>query len=214
MTYKISNKKLLLDVPWEHNNIKYPANWLRLSSTQDRAELGIVWVNENPQSWNQKFYWGYDSADNLIPKTYTDLKTLWIAKTKDTAYKLLQPSDYLWPKLQDENSSFADAKTAYAASPWSTWRSTIRTECAAMVTAIEATADEGDTAPHVDFGRVQALQQYIEGNSYNVWTPDPDQPVVLEEEAATEEEEVDMGEDTLVFSAGSDAVTSGFSSTT
>ena len=62
---------------------------------------------------------------------------------------------------------------------------------------------------------MQALQQYIEGNSYNVWTPDPDQPVVLEEEAATEEEEeVDMGEDTLVFSAGSDAVTSGFSSTT
>jgi hypothetical protein len=177
MPYKLGDRTLQLDVPWEHNGIQYPANWLRLSTAQDRATHGIVWEDANTQTWNQKFYWGYDADGNLIPKTYTDLKTLWIAQTKETAYKLLQPSDYLWPKLQDENSSFAAAKTAYAASPWSTWRSTIRTECAAMVTAIEATADVGDTAPHADFGRVQALQQYIEGDSYNVWTPNPDEPV-------------------------------------
>ena len=57
---------------------------------------------------------------------------------------------------------------------WKTWRQTIRTECGTMVTAIEATADVGNTAPHADFGRVEALQQYIEGSSYNVWTADPD----------------------------------------
>ena len=34
-----------------------------------------------------------------------------------------------------------------------------------MVTAIEATADVGDTSPHADFGRVEALQQYIEGGA-------------------------------------------------
>jgi hypothetical protein len=203
MPYKLGDRTLQLDVPWEHNGIQYPANWLRLSTAQDRATLGIVWENDNTRSWNQKFYWGYDADGNLIPKTYTELKTLWIAQTKNTAYELLQPSDYLWPKLQDENSSFAAAKTAYAASPWSTWRSTIRTECAAMVTAIEATADVGDTAPHADFGRVQALQQYIEGSSYNVWTPNPDQPVVLNDEEVNTDEEVDTGEDTLIFSAGS-----------
>tara|TARA_Y100000361_G_scaffold143877_1_gene151402 strand:+ start:2891 stop:3424 length:534 start_codon:yes stop_codon:yes gene_type:complete len=173
MPYKLGDRTLALDVPWEHESVLYPANWLRLSTPQDRAELGIVW-EEPGESWNEKFYWGYDSDGNLIPKTYTDLKTLWVAKTKETAYTLLQPSDYLWPKFQDENSSFSAAKTAYNDSPWSTWRSTIRTECAAMVTAIEATADVGDTSPHADFGRVQALQEYIEGNSYNVWTPDPD----------------------------------------
>jgi hypothetical protein len=181
MPYKLGDRTLPLNRAWEHNDIQYPANWLKLSTAQDRATLGIVWENDNAQTWNQKFYWGYDSDGNLMPKTYTDLKTLWIAKTKETAYNKLQPSDYLWPKLQDENSSFAAAKTAYAASPWSTWRSTIRTECAAMVTAIEATADVGDTAPHADFGRVQALQQYIEGDSYNVWTPNPDQPVVSDD---------------------------------
>ena len=43
-----------------------------------------------------------------------------------------------------------------------------------MVTAIEATADVGDTSPHADFGRVQALEEYLAGGSYNVWTADPD----------------------------------------
>ena len=180
MPYNLPDGRLLSpDRAFTLYDIQYPANWLRLSTAQDRAELGIDWVDNSP-TWNQKWYWGYDNGGNLIPKTYTELKSLWIATTKNTAYKLLQPSDYLWPKLQEENSSFAAAKTAYAASPWSTWRSTIRTECAAMIAKIEETASVGDTSPYADFGRVQALQQYIEGGTYNVWTPDPDQPVFEE----------------------------------
>ena len=176
MGYQLSDgTKLPLDVAWtDADGVQRPANWLRLSTERDRELLGITWVAETNQVWDQKFYWGYDAGGNLIPKTYTDLKANWIAQTKQTAYALLQPSDYLWPKLQEENSSFSAAKTAYNDSPWSTWRSTIRTECAAMVTAIEATADVGDTSPHADFGRVQALQAYIEGSSYNVWTANPD----------------------------------------
>jgi len=173
MPYKLGDRTLQLDVAWDYNDVQYPANWLRLSTDQDRSELGIEWVNNDP-TWNQKWYWGYDTDGNLIPKTYTDLKTLWVGMTNDTAYKLLQPSDYLWSKLQQQNSSFAAAKTAYDASPWSTWRATIRTEAAAMVTAIENTASVGDMSPYADLGRVQALQEYIEGGTYNVWTPNPD----------------------------------------
>ena len=165
MPYKLGDRTLALDVPWEHNEIQYPANWLRLSSDQDRAELGIVWEAEG-SGWNQKFYWGYDADGNLLPKTYADLKTLWVAKTKETANKLLQSSDWMVVRA-------AEGGTAVPSS-WTTWRATIRTECGAMVTAIEATADVGDTSPHADFGRVEALQQYIEGSSYNVWTADPD----------------------------------------
>ena len=174
MPYQLGDRTLALDVPWEHNDIQYPANWLRLSTSQERAELGISWVEADSRTWNQSFYWGYDADGNLIPQAYAGLKAQWIGITKERAYDLLRPSDYLWPKMQEENSSFSAAKTAYASSPWSTWRSTIRTECAAMVTAIEATADVGDTSPHADFGRVQALEEYLAGGSYNVWTADPD----------------------------------------
>ena len=88
MPYKLGDRTLALDVPWEHNDVQYPANLLRLSTAQDRAELGIVWEDEG-SSWNQKFYWGYDADGNLLPKAYTDLKTLWVAKTKETANKLI-----------------------------------------------------------------------------------------------------------------------------
>jgi len=165
MPYKLGSRRLALDVAWEHNGVQYPANWLRLSTAQDRATLGIIWEDASP-TYNQKWYWGKDSDNNLIPKTYTDLKALWIAKTKATANSLLQPSDWRVVKAKERGSTMnAD---------WKTWRQTIRTECGTMITAIEATADVGDTSPHADFGRVEALQQYIEGGSYNVWTADPD----------------------------------------
>ena len=92
MPYSLNGRTLQLDVPWDHDGIQYPANWLRLSTAQDRAELGIAWVDDDP-TWNQNWYWGYDSDGNLIPKTYADLKANWIAKTKATANSLLQPSD-------------------------------------------------------------------------------------------------------------------------
>jgi hypothetical protein len=51
---------------------------------------------------------------------------------------------------------------------------------------------------------VQALQQYIEGSSYNVWTANPDQPAPpAPEESPDDEEEINLGEDSLIFSAGS-----------
>ena len=70
---------------------RYLTNWLRLST------LKMCWLalsGKRKDLAGTKFYWGYDADGNLIPKTYTDLKTLWIAKTKDTANKLLQPYDW------------------------------------------------------------------------------------------------------------------------
>ena len=165
MPYKLGSRSLALDVAWEHNGVQYPANWLRLSTAQDRAELGILWEDASP-TYNQKWYWGKDSDGNLIPKTYTDLKTLWIAKTKAAANTLLQPSDWRVIKAKERGTTMN--------ANWKTWRQTIRDECTTMVAAIEGTGDVGDTSPHADFGRVEALQQYIEGGSYNAWTADPD----------------------------------------
>jgi len=64
MPYKLGSRRLPLDVAWEHNDVQYPANWLRLSSAQDRSELGIIW-EDGERSWNQKWYWGYDADGNL-----------------------------------------------------------------------------------------------------------------------------------------------------
>ena len=87
---------------------QYPANWLRLSSLKEKESIGITEVpDEIP--YDQRYYWGYDADGNLIPKqledevvtpeegepyTQTGLKTLHIQQTKETANKLLAPTDW------------------------------------------------------------------------------------------------------------------------
>jgi hypothetical protein len=94
---------------------QYPANWLRLSSLKEKEAIGITEVpDEIP--YDQRYYWGYDADGNLIPKqledevvtpeegepyTQTGLKTLHIQQTKETANKLLAPTDwYIIRKLE------------------------------------------------------------------------------------------------------------------
>jgi len=165
MGYYIGTRGLPMDIPWEHNDVQYPANWLRLSSSQDRAELGITW-GDNAPAYDQKFYWGFDADGNLISKTYTDLQANWVAQTKHTANTLLSPSD--WRVIKAKESG----KTMNAG--WKTWRQTIRTECGTKVTAIEDCAKIGDVSPHADLARVQALAEYVTGSDYPAWTADPD----------------------------------------
>jgi len=165
MGYYIGTRGLPMDIPWEHNDVQYPANWLRLSSSQDRAELGITW-GDVAEYYDQKFYWGYDADGNLIPKTYVDLQAGWIAQTKRTANTILAASD--WRVIKAKESG----KTMNAG--WKTWRQTIRTECGTKVTAIEDCAKIGDVSPHADLARVQALAEYVTGSAYPAWTADPD----------------------------------------
>ena len=165
MGYYIGTRGLPMDIPWEHNDVQYPANWLRLSSSQDRAELGITW-GDNAPAYDQKFYWGFDADGNLIPKTYTDLQANWVAQTKRTANLLLVPSDWRVIKAKESGKTMN--------SGWKTWRQTIRTECGTKVTAIEDCAKIGDVSPHADLARVQALAEYVTGADYPAWTADPD----------------------------------------
>lgn len=87
---------------------RYPSNWLRLSTPEQKAAIGITEAPE-PQSYDQRYFWGYDTDGNLIPKqledetitpeegepyTQTGLKTLHIRQTKETANSLLSPTDW------------------------------------------------------------------------------------------------------------------------
>ena len=87
---------------------QYPSNFLRLASPQEREAIGITEApDEIPH--DQRYYWGYDSDGNLIPKqledetvtpeegesyTQTGLKTQHIRQTKETANTLLAPTDW------------------------------------------------------------------------------------------------------------------------
>ena len=128
MGYQIGDRKLSLDVAFDHNEIQYPANWLRLSTAEQREDLGITWVSDTSQIYDQRFYWAVD-----IPKDLDDLKTLWKTKQSETAGSLLAPSDWRVIKAKETSSTMPAA--------WKTYRAAIRTACNTRQTEIDACSD-------------------------------------------------------------------------
>ena len=128
MGYQIGDRKLPLDIAFDHNEIQYPANWLRLSTAEQRDELGITWVTDTSQNYDQRFYWGVDN-----PKDLDDLKTLWKSKQSEIAASLLAPSDWRVIKAKETSSTMPAA--------WKTYRAAIRTACNTRQTEIDACSD-------------------------------------------------------------------------
>jgi hypothetical protein len=140
--------------------IQYPANWLRLASSKERAAIGIKEVPD-PPSWDQRFYWGYDSKGALIPKDHAQLVSQWVEQTRTTANSLLSPTD--WQVIRE-----LDNGTAMKAE-WKTWREDVRVAAQEKVVAIEATAD------------TKALAEYITGLDYSSWPARPADPATAPE---------------------------------
>ena len=105
----LNGKPLALDKAFTTpDGTQYPRNWLRLATPEQRAAIGITEAPD-PIPHDQRYYWGYDQDGELIPKqlddevvtpeegepyTQTGLKTLHISQTKETANKLLTPTDW------------------------------------------------------------------------------------------------------------------------
>lgn len=87
--FLLNGQPLQLDVPFTHDDIQYPANWLRLSTPEEKAALGITDAPE-PTYYDDRFYWGVDN-----PKDLDGLKTQWIKQVDQIAYSLLFPTDWM-----------------------------------------------------------------------------------------------------------------------
>lgn len=126
----------------------YPANWIRLSTPEERAAIGITEVPD-PRFYDQRFYWGYDAEDNLIPKDHTQLVEQWTGQTAATANTLLSPSDWQLVR-QVDNGTPADTNLK-------NWRQDIRLSCNEKITKIKATTSTDE------------LATYVTGGEYFIW---------------------------------------------
>ena len=151
--------------------------WLRNASQRDLELNDISYVEEASRAYDERFYWGYDADNNLIPKQLDDqtdddgnvtpgLKTQWKKIQDDTAAKLLAPSDWRVVKELEINSSFANARTAYP-SVWMSYRAAVRTACNTRQGEIDACSD------------VAALAELLYGSS-KIPQLDDDGNVVLD----------------------------------
>lgn len=156
------------DVPFEHDGIQYPANWLRLASPDQRAAIGIT-EQPDPPVWDQRFYWGYDAEGNLIPKDHTQLVEQWVAQTRTTAGTLLAPTDWMVIRQQD-NGTVIDPGIQG-------WRQDLRLACELKISGITATTTTDE------------LAAFITSPEYSSWPADPyaPQPVTEEPEVGGQE---------------------------
>ena len=69
MAYKINNKTIPIDRGFTHNEIQYPRNWIRLSTQEDKAAIGMVW-EDDPVRASDVYYWNGE-LDN--PKALEDV---------------------------------------------------------------------------------------------------------------------------------------------
>lgn len=125
--FLLNGSPLPLDTPFEIDGTHYPANWLRLTSIEEKNAVGITEVPD-PEPYDDRFYWGVDN-----PKDLDGLKTLWTAQVKDTANKLLSQTDWMIIR-KVERSVDIPAETA-------TYRAAVIAECTRLVTAIQGCAN-------------------------------------------------------------------------
>ena len=94
-------RALPLDKAFSHNNISFPANWLRLSTSADREAQGISWVTpEEPP---------------VVRAPLEREKSDGISRAKDTAGKLLAQSDWMVIANVDRSRVVADDWAEYRA---------------------------------------------------------------------------------------------------
>ena len=152
----LDGKPLSPDVAFTHDGIQYPANWLRLSTLEEKQAIGITEVPD-PAPYDQRFYWGYTEDGELIPKDHGQLVVQWVAQTRTTAGTLLAPTDWIIIREAD-NGAPADPALKQL-------REDIRLATGQKNAAIEATTDTAE------------LAAYITGSEYPVWPSDSPAPV-------------------------------------
>lgn len=140
----LNGKPLSPDRAFTHNQVQYPANWLRLSSPAERAALGITEAPDAP-SYDQRYYWGVG-----IPKDLDELKATHKAKQKQIAQSLLSPSDWVVVRgAEDPGKPPGQAIKAYRAAVRSV-SSTREQEIDAVTTVEELVTQLGTLTPWPD----------------------------------------------------------------
>ena len=150
MAFKLDGKTLPVDVAFTSNGVNYPANWLRLSSADQKAAIGITEVAD-PTPYDQRFY-----TDPTTPKSLTDtnikdkdgndakdsegnqlihkgLKSLWVETQKQQARNFLAHYDWYVTRKAEKDTAIPSAI--------STYRDAVRTACATRETEINACSD-------------------------------------------------------------------------
>ena len=141
MAFLLNGKPLAVDVPFTYGDVHYPANWLRLSTAQEKKDLGITEVAD-AVTYDSRFYYGDGTAKALDDKTETidgveyttqGVKSVLKAQEKVTAGSLLAKYDWYVVRKAETSKAIPTAIKTY--------RTAVRTACLTRETEIDNCAD-------------------------------------------------------------------------
>ena len=150
MAFLLDGNPLAVDVAFSHNDINYPANWLRLSTAQEKKDLGITEVADAP-TYDSRFYWGDGTAKTLTDTNEVDengdpvldsngdqvvtlgVKSVLKAQEKEIAKSLLNQYDWQVVRKAEKGTALDSAIVTY--------RDGIRTAYTTRKTEIDNCAD-------------------------------------------------------------------------
>lgn len=131
--FMLNGSPLALDTPFTSNDIQYPANWLRMTTLEEKEAIGITEVAE-PDRYDDRYYWGVGN-----PKDLDQCKANLIAQIKQTAGSMLSPTDWKIIRATETGTSI-DAETLAARSAIRTASNTNEAAVAACATVDELAA--------------------------------------------------------------------------
>ena len=86
--FMLNGSPLALDTPFTSNDIQYPANWLRMTTMEEKEAIGITEVAE-PDRYDDRYYWGVGN-----PKDLDQCKANMVTQIKAAAGSMLAPTDW------------------------------------------------------------------------------------------------------------------------
>ena len=150
MAFKLNGNPLAVDVAFSHKDIQYPANWLRLSTAEEKTAIGITEVADDPV-YDSRFYLSNGTAKSLDDEDAKDyegnllkdengdqviilgVKSVLKAQEKVTAGTLLAPYDWYVVRKAEKGTAIPSAI--------STFRDAVRTACDTIEKEIDACSD-------------------------------------------------------------------------
>lgn len=159
---EISDQYINEGMPFTIDDVQYPANWLNLSTPEDKEALGLEEVITVGERKDDRYYWVSESLNGAvltITSTPKDLETVrknCIDGLRAAAYSILLPSDWLVTRKQENGKEIP--------ADWSTFRGNVRLEAERCVAEAEAATTVDEIAAIVPN-----------------WPSDPNAPVIADE---------------------------------
>ena len=171
MAFLLDGNPLAVDVPFTYKDINYPANWLRLSTAEEKTAIGITEVAD-AATYDSRFYLSNGSAKAIDDVNATDengdpvldengnqlvilgVKSILKAQEKEAAKSLLSVYDWQVIRKVEKDIAIDSDVVTYRDAVRSayTTRKTEITNCAntaALVTLYGTTEKDGVVTPNM-----------------------------------------------------------------